>query len=167
MVKGLLESILREERAIDFEEHPSRPTVTPRRTSSPSSALWRPACPRVREGEFYPKILPYRHRTSLEHSEAILALYAAGVGTRAISRFLERNPWRLLLAPEHLPAHSGVEGEVRAWRERPLYEEYYAVFLGEPLLSIRRRKTGKEPVYIALGLKPHGCWETPGCSRWR
>jgi len=32
--------------------------------------------PRVREGDFHPKLLPYRRRTSIELSEAILALYA-------------------------------------------------------------------------------------------
>ena len=46
--------------------------------------------PRVREGDFHPKILPYRRPTSLELSEAVLALYAAGVSTRKIARFLEK-----------------------------------------------------------------------------
>jgi len=45
--------------------------------------------PRVREGGFHPKLLPYRRRTSIELSEAILALYASGVSTRDISRFLD------------------------------------------------------------------------------
>lgn len=37
--------------------------------------------PRVREGDFYPKILPYRRRTYLELAEVILALFAVGVST--------------------------------------------------------------------------------------
>jgi transposase-like protein len=46
--------------------------------------------PRVREGDFHPRILPYRKRASLELSENILALYAVvGVSTRKISYFLE------------------------------------------------------------------------------
>ncbi len=45
--------------------------------------------PRVREGDFPPKILPYQRRASLEILEAILALYAAGVSIRSISCFLE------------------------------------------------------------------------------
>ena len=45
---------------------------------------------------------------------------------------------------------------MRAWQERPLEEEDYAVFLDGTFLSIRRGKTGKEPVYIALGIKPDG-----------
>jgi len=45
--------------------------------------------PRVRKGDFHPRILPYRKRASLELSEAILALYAVGVSTRKISAFME------------------------------------------------------------------------------
>jgi putative transposase len=45
---------------------------------------------------------------------------------------------------------------VKARRERPLSEEYYAVFLDGTFLSIRRGKTAKELVYMALGIKPDG-----------
>jgi len=55
-----------------------------------------------------------------------------------------------------------VEEEVKAWRERPLEEEYYAVFLDGTFLSIRRGKTAKESVYIALGIKPDGRREILG-----
>ena len=48
-----------------------------------------------------------------------------------------------------------VEGEVRAWRERPLDEEYHAVFLDGP---VGRGQSAKEPVYLALGIKPDGRW---------
>ncbi|RLG04929.1 MAG: hypothetical protein DRN68_09260 [Thaumarchaeota archaeon] len=39
----------------------------------------------MREGDFHPKFIPYRKRTSIEVSEAILPLYASGVSTWAIS----------------------------------------------------------------------------------
>lgn len=55
-----------------------------------------------------------------------------------------------------------VEEELQAWRERPLGEEYYAVFLNGTFLSARRGKTAKEPVYITLGLKPDGRREILG-----
>jgi len=51
---------------------------------------------------------------------------------------------------------------VKAWRERPLSEEYYAVFLDGTFLSIRRGKTAKELVYIVLGIKPDGRREILG-----
>jgi transposase-like protein len=43
-----------------------------------------------------------------------------------------------------------------------LSEEYYAVFLDGTFLSIRRGKTAKEPVYMALGIKPDGRREILG-----
>lgn len=52
--------------------------------------------------------------------------------------------------------------EVKAWQERPLAEGYYAVFLDRTFLSIRRGKAAKEPVYIALGIKPDGRREVLG-----
>lgn len=81
--------------------------------------------PRVREGEFHPKILPYRRRTALELSESILAFYAAGVSSRAISRFLEGIYGRFYSPQSISRLTQVVEEEVRAWRERPLDEEYY------------------------------------------
>jgi len=118
--------------------------------------------PRVREGDFHPRILPYRKRASLELSEIILALYAVGVSTRKISHFLE-GIYGAFYSPQSISRLIQVtEEEVKAWRERPLSEEYYAVFLDGTFLSIRRGKTVKEPVYMALGIKPDGRREILG-----
>ncbi len=116
----------------------------------------------MREGDFHLKILPYRRRTSLELSEAILALYAYGVRTLAISLFLE-GIYGAFYSPQSISRlPQVVEEEVRAWRERPLDEEYYAVFLDGTFLSIRRGKSAKEPVYIAVGIKLDGRREILG-----
>ncbi len=116
----------------------------------------------MREGDFHPKTIPYRRRASLELSQAILALYACGVSTRAIFHFLE-GIYGAFYSPESISRLTPVvEGEVRAWRERPLDEESYAVFLNGTFLSVRRGQSAKEPVYIALGIKPHGRRETLG-----
>ena len=163
MVKGLLESIMREERAMYLEEHPTKANGYSTRDLltlvGPVEDL---RVPRVREGEFHPKILPYRRRSSLELSEAILALYAAGVSTRAISRFLE-GIYGAFYSPQSISRLTEVvEGEVRARRERPLCEECYAVFLDGTFLSVRRGQSAREPVYMALGIKPDGRWEILG-----
>jgi len=39
-----------------------------------------------------------------------------------------------------------VEEEVEAWRNRPLDEEYYAIYFDCTFLSSRRGKVAKEPV---------------------
>jgi hypothetical protein len=44
-----------------------------------------------------------------------------------------------------------VEEKVRAWRERPLSSEYYAIYLDGTFLSVRRGQAAKEPVYLTLG----------------
>jgi len=98
----------------------------------------------------------------LELSEIILALYAVGVSTKKISHFLE-GIYGAFYSPQSISRLIQVtEEEVKAWRERPLNEEYYAVFLDGTFLSIRRGKTAKEPVYMALGIKPDGRREILG-----
>jgi len=110
--------------------------------------------PRVREGDFHPQILLYRKRALMELSESILALYAVGVRTRKIYAFLE-GFYGAFYSPQSISRLIEITQEqVKAWRERPLSKEYYAVFLDGTLLSFRRGKTVKEPVYMALGSSP-------------
>ncbi len=163
MVKGLLESLMQEEWEIYLEDHPTKGngyyTQDLLTLLGPLEDL---RVPRVREGYFHPRILPYRCRTSLELSEAILALYASGVSTRAISRFLD-SVYGAFYSPQSISRLTQVvEEEVRAWRGRPLDAEYYAIYLDETFLSVRRGRTAKEPVYIALGIKPDGRREVLG-----
>jgi transposase-like protein len=163
MVKGLLESLMQEEREIYLEDHPTKGNgYDTRDLLTLFGPLEDLAVPRVREGDFHPKILPYRRRTSLELSEAILALYASGVSTRAISRFLD-SVYGAFYSPQSISRLTQVvEDEVKAWRERPLDAEYYAIYLDGTFLSVRRGRTAKEPVYIALGIKPDGRREVLG-----
>jgi len=90
LVRGLLEALMREERAMYLETHPTsangyytRDLLT---LVGPVEDL---RVLRVREGDFHPRILPYRNWASLELSESILALYTVEVSTRKISHFLE------------------------------------------------------------------------------
>ena len=61
--------------------------------------------PRVREGDFHPRILPYRKRASLELSEIVLTLYAVEVSTGGDLPLLRRNLRGFLFTPKHLSAH--------------------------------------------------------------
>ena len=163
MVKELLEALMKEEREIYLESHPTKANGYYTRDLltlvGPVEDL---KVPRVREGDFHPQILPYRKRASLELSEAILALYAVGVSTRKISAFLE-GIYGAFYSPQSISRLLKVTQEqVKAWRERPLSEEYYAVFLDGTFLSIRRGKAAKEPVYLAFGIKPDGRREILG-----
>ena len=55
-----------------------------------------------------------------------------------------------------------IEDEVKEWRNRPLAREYYAIYLDGTFLSVRRGKAAKEPVYLALGIRPDGRREILG-----
>jgi len=88
LVRGLLEALMREERAMYLETPYKRQRLLHPRppNSGPVEDL---RVPHVREGDFHPRILPYRKRASLKLSEIILALCAVGVSTRKISHFSE------------------------------------------------------------------------------
>lgn len=145
LVKDLVEKLMLEERELYLKEHPTKGnSYYTRDLLTLFGPLEDLRVPRVREGDFHPKILPERRRTSIELSEAILALYASGVSTRAISRFLE-TVYGAFYSPQSISRHTSVvEEEVEAWRNRPLDEEYYTVYLDSTFLSIRRGKTAKE-----------------------
>ncbi|MEM1684418.1 MAG: transposase, partial [Nanopusillaceae archaeon] len=117
MVKELLERLMREERALYLAEHPTKANgYYTRNLLTLTGPLEDLKVPCVREGEFHPRILPYRRRTSLELSEALLALYAAGVSTRGISRFLE-GIYGAFYSPQSISRLTQVvEEEVQAWR---------------------------------------------------
>lgn len=163
MMRNLLENLMREEREIYLGEHPTKANgYYTRDLLTLAGSIEDLKVPRVREGDFHPRILPYRKRASVDLSEAILTLYAVGVSTRNISRFLE-GVYGAFYSPQSISRLLAVaEEQVKVWRERPLAEEYYAVFLDGTFLSIRRGKTAKEPVYMALGIEPDGRREILG-----
>ncbi len=87
LIKNLLEKLMLEERKLYLEEHPTKGNgYYTRDLLTLFGPLEDHKVPRVREGDFHPKLLPYRRRTSIELSEAILALYASRASTRDISR---------------------------------------------------------------------------------
>lgn len=163
LIKGLLEKLMLEERELYLKEHPTKANgYYTRDLLTLFGPLEDLKVPRVRQGDFHPKILPYRRRTSIELSEAILILYASGASTRDISRFLE-SVYGAFYSPQSISRLTQVvEEEVQAWRSRALAEEYYAIYLDCTFLSVRRGKAAKEPVYVALGIRPDGSRELLG-----
>jgi len=115
-------------------------------------------------------------RTSLELSEAILTLYAVGVSTWKISAFLE-GIYGAFYSPQSISWLSEVTQEqVKAWRERPLSAEYYAVFFGWDLRKNgqgtgvhcswnQARWTKGDPRVLALGRGRGKCPELGGGSQ--
>ena len=163
LVRNVLEAFMREERAMYLETHPTSANgYYTRDLLTLVGPLGDLKVPYVRENDFHPGILPYRKWDLLELSEALLALYVVSVSTRKIPAFLEEI-YGAFYSPQSISRLIKITQEqVKTWRERPLSEEYYAMFLDGTFLSIRRGKTAKEPVYIALGIKPDGRREILG-----
>jgi transposase-like protein len=163
LIKTLLEVLMLEEREIYLEETEdyangfySRDLLT---TLGEVKGL---RVPRVRKGSFRPVILPERRKAGLDLAEVVISLYASGVSTRKISKVLE-NIYEAYYPPQSISRLIKVtEEEIKAWKERALSEEYFAVFLDGTLLSVRRNGVEKEPVYLALGIKPDGSREILG-----
>lgn len=157
LIKTLMEKLMLEERELYLAKHPTKGNgYYTRDLLTQYGILEDLKVPRVREGDFHPKLIPYRKRVSLDLPEAILALYATGASTRDISRFLE-SMYGAFYSPQSISRLTQVtQEEVKAWRNRPLEREYYAIYLDCAFLSVRRGKTAKEPVYVALGLRSDG-----------
>jgi transposase-like protein len=163
LIKTLLEALMLEEREIYLEETEdyangfySRDLLT---ALGEVKGL---RVPRVRKGSFRPVILPERRKAGLDLAEVVISLYASGVSTRKIFKVLE-NIYGAYYSPQSISRLIKVtEEEIKAWKERALSEEYFAVFLDGTLLSVRRNGVEKEPVYLALGIKFDGSREILG-----
>jgi transposase-like protein len=129
LIKTLLEALMLEEREIYLEETEdyangfySRDLLT---ALGEVKGL---RVPRVRKGSFRPVILPERKKAGLDLTEVVISLYASGVSTRKISKVLE-NIYGAYYSPQSISRLIKVtEEEIKAWKERALSEEYFAVF---------------------------------------
>jgi len=112
--------------------------------------------------DFHSRILPYRKRASLDLFEAILALCAAGVSTRKISAFLG-GVYGAFYSPQSISRLLEVTpGTSESLAGKASKQGALGGVLDGTFLSIRRGKTAKERVYVALGIKPDGRREILG-----
>ncbi len=90
MVKGLLEKLMVEERAMDLEDHPTKANgYDTRDLLTLYGSVEDLRVPRVREGGFRPALFPKRRRASLELSEVILSSLRCGGESSGHPPFLE------------------------------------------------------------------------------
>ena len=157
MVKDALQSLMKEERLIYLEEHPTKANGFYRRSlATRFGTIEDLSVPRVREGNFRPSCLPPYRRRSLDLEEVIIAMYRGGLSTRDISKFLE-NLYGTRYSPAGISRLTDVlEKEIEAWRKRPLKEYYPVLYIDATFLPVRRERVEKEPCYIALGIDEDG-----------
>lgn len=133
-VKAVLEEVLEEEMAEHLNAGYRELTPTregernghyTRTLVTPAGKIERLEVPRDREGEFVTEVFERYKRLTGNVEEAILEMYLSGVSTRKIAGITEALS-RVKVGKDAVSRISKrLEGEQRAWRERPLKEKAY------------------------------------------
>jgi putative transposase len=131
--------------------------------------------PRDRDGTFAPLLVPKHARRIPGFDDKVLALYARGLPTREIQKYLEEI-YAIAVSPDLISAVTDeVVAEIAAWQARPLEPMYPVVFFDA--LRVRMRDDGvvrSKAVYLALAVLPDGrrdilgIWveQTEGAKFW-
>jgi transposase-like protein len=131
--------------------------------------------PRDRNGSFEPQLVRKRQRRFEGFDEKILALYARGLSTREIARYLQELYGVQVSRDLISKVTDAVMDDVRAWQARPLDDVYPVVFLDAFVLKIRENgSVSRKACYLALGVRLDGqrdvlgMWfqDTEGAKFW-
>jgi transposase-like protein len=133
------------------------------------------AVPRDRAGTFEPVLVPKHARRLPGFDDKVLALYARGLPTREIQKFL-KDIYAVEVSPDLISdVTDAVVAEVTAWQARPLEPMYPVVFFDALRVKIRDESVVRsKAVYLALAVLPDGTrdilgiWieQTEGAKFW-
>jgi len=133
------------------------------------------AVPRDRAGTFEPILVPKHARRLPGFDDKVLALYARGLPTREIQKFLQEI-YAIEVSPTLISdVTDAVVEEVTAWQTRPLERMYPVVFFDALRVKIRDESVVRsKAVYLALAILPDGSrdilgiWieQTEGAKFW-
>ena len=133
------------------------------------------AVPRDRAGTFEPVLVPKHARRLPGFDDKVLALYARGLPTREIQKFLQEI-YAIDVSPDLISeVTDAVVTEVTAWQARPLEPMYPVVFFDALRVKIRDESVVRsKAVYLALAVLPDGTrdilgiWieQTEGAKFW-
>jgi len=133
------------------------------------------AVPRDRAGTFTPVLVPKHARRLSGFDDKVLALYARGLPTREIQKFLQEI-YAIDVSPDLISeVTDAVVAEVTAWQARPLEPMYPVVFFDALRVKIRDESVVRsKAVYLALAVLPDGTrdilgiWieQTEGAKFW-
>ena len=115
--------------------------------------------PRDRNGDFEQRLFPPYARRSEDLENTIILLYQKGVTTREIAELIEK-----LYGKYYTPATVSnitktVEGQVLAFHNRQLSEQYAVIFMDATYMNVRRDSVAKEALHVLLGITPDGSRE--------
>jgi transposase-like protein len=121
------------------------------------------AVPRDRAGTFEPLLVPKHARRLAGFDDKVLALYARGLPTREVQKFLEEI-YGIEVSPTLISeVTDAVLTEVSAWQARPLEPMYPVVFFDALRVKIRDEAVVRsKAVYLALAILPDGARDILG-----
>ena len=121
------------------------------------------AVPRDRAGTFAPVLIPKHARRLAGFDDKVLALYARGLPTREIQKFLEEI-YGIEVSPTLISQVTDeVLAEVTAWQARPLEPMYPVVFFDALRVTIRDESVVQsKAVSLALAILPDGSRDVLG-----
>ena len=113
--------------------------------------------PRDREGSFEPQIVAKHQREFLGFDDKILALYARGMTTRDIEKFLYEE-YGVNVSPTLVSTVTdSINEEVDQWRSRPVESTYLVVYVDAMMVKTSQSGTVENrAAYVAVGLDVDG-----------
>jgi transposase-like protein len=166
-VKAVLEEVLQEE----MTEHLNAGyrELTPTRTGernghyqrsllTPAGKIERLEVPRDREGEFVTEVFERYKRLTGNVEEAVLEMYLSGISTRKIAGVTDALS-KVKVGKDAVSRISKrLEGEQRAWRERPLKERAYPyLYLDATYLKVNwGQSVTNLALLVAVGVDEEG-----------
>ena len=166
-VKAVLEEVLQEE----MTEHLNAGyrELTPTRTGernghyqrsllTPAGKIERLEVPRDREGEFVTEVFERYKRLTGNVEEAVLEMYLSGISTRKIAGVTDALS-KVKVGKDAVSRISKrLEGEQRAWRERPLREKAYPyLYLDATYLKVNwGQSVTNLALLVAVGVDEEG-----------
>jgi putative transposase len=112
--------------------------------------------PRDRNGTFEPVIVPKGTTLIGGLDERIISLYASGVTTRDISKFL-REQYGVDVSREFVSkVTDGVLGEMKEWQSRPLDRVWPVIFIDAIHLKVRDGTVRNKAAYLVVGIDIEG-----------
>ena len=122
--------------------------------------------PKVRTGSFFPALLAPRRRIDVALHAVVMQAYVEGVSTRRVDDLVVALGGTGISKSEVSRICAKLDGEVAAWRARPLDEQAFPyVFLDATYCKVRiNQRVVSQAVVIATGVSADGKREVLGCA---
>ncbi len=117
------------------------------------SKYFRINIPHDRLGLFKPVFLELMKEENGKLNELIFQLYVKGLTTKDISTIVGQIYDKRISPAQVSTITNNFEEEMKGWVDKPLEEEYYAIYIDVLRIAVRRDTVSKEAFYIVLGLR--------------